>query len=139
MRYPLTKYTIQPFADHDLMNDPLKAADQKAWNILLSQLRVAVENAFGCLKGRFPALRNFPGHNIHQMYCTVEALLIVHNIVEEFGDDPTTIDGFNGVEDPHAAEAFQACPDRLDEDDLFWTGLLQRKALMNYSKEQLLL
>lgn len=137
--YPLTKYTIRPFSDHDLTNDPLEAADRKKWNVLLSRLRVAVENAFGRLKGRFPSLRDFPGHDIPQMYRTIEALLIVHNIVEEFGDDPTTIDGFNGLEDPHVAEAFRARPDRLNEDDLFRTGLLRRKALMNYSKQQLLL
>ena len=33
------------------------------------------------------------------MYWIIEALMIVHNILEEYGDDPTTIAGFNGQED----------------------------------------
>ncbi|KZP11197.1 hypothetical protein FIBSPDRAFT_757122, partial [Athelia psychrophila] len=75
-------------------------------------------------EGRFPCLPNFPGHNIPQMYRTVEALLIVYNIVEEFGDDPTTIDGFNGLEDPHVEEIFRARRNQLTEDYLYRTGLL---------------
>lgn len=104
--YPLTKYSIRPFADYDITNDPAESAERKQWNSQLSHLRVAVENAFGRLKGRFPCLRNLPGHDVREMFRTVEALLIVHNIVEEFGDDPTNIEGFNGIEDPGVNDVF---------------------------------
>ena len=40
-----------------------------------------------------------PGRNMTEMYRIIEALMIVHNILEEYGDDPTTIAGFNGQED----------------------------------------
>ena len=47
--YPLTKYSIPPFSDFDLTNDDAEAADRKQWNVNLSRLRVAVQNAFGRL------------------------------------------------------------------------------------------
>lgn len=134
--YPLTKFSIRPFADNELTNDPAEAHQRKAWNRHLSRVRVAVENAFGRLKGRFPSLRNMPGHNIDEMYRTIEALLIVHNIVEEFGDDPTKISGFNGDEDPDVYEIFRPPPIRMDDDAFYRTGLLRRKHLLKYSIDQ---
>jgi len=121
--YPLTKYSIRPFSDFDLTNNNAEAADRKQWNVSLSRLRFAIENAFGHLKGRFPSLQNMPGHNIDEMFRTIEALLIIHNIVEEFGDDPETIPGFNGQEDADVGDVFHGVPVRLSDDELYWTGL----------------
>jgi len=89
--YPLTKHTIRPFAEHDLTNDPGEASKQRHWNRELSHLRVRVEHAFGVLKGRFPSLRGFRGHDLRQVWKFIESLLILHNILQEFGDDPFTI------------------------------------------------
>jgi hypothetical protein len=69
------------------------------------------------------------------MYCILEALMIIHNIVEGLGDDSTSIDGFYGDEDENVTgvrgEA-EEHPD-LEGDDLFRTGLLRRKNLLDYS------
>lgn len=59
--YPLTKYSIRPFHDHDLTSDPDEARRRKAWNCKFSSLRVRIEHVFGRLKGRFPYLRCIPG------------------------------------------------------------------------------
>jgi hypothetical protein len=109
--------------------------DRKRWNQSLSKVRVAIENAFGRLKGRFPCLRNMPGHDIDQMFRTIEALMIIHNIVEEFGDNPETIAGFNGLEDPEVGDVFRGAPVRLDDDELYRTGLARRKNLLDLSRE----
>jgi hypothetical protein len=39
------------------------------------------------------------GRHIPQLWGFVEALLIMHNILIEYGDDPQDIEGFNGQED----------------------------------------
>lgn len=96
--YALTKFTIHPFSENDLTNDPKEACVRKEWNFQLSHIRIAIEHAFGCLKGRFPLLRGLPGNNLDEMYKLIEALLITHNILTELGDDPKLIEGFNGAE-----------------------------------------
>ena len=130
----MTQYSIRPFSDYDLTNDADEATEQKIWNVKLSCLRVAVENAYGRLKGRFPCLRALRGHKVHDMYCFIESLLIVHNIIEEFGDDPEDISGFNGLEDPWVDEVFHGAPERLNDDDLYRTGLYRQKQLLELSR-----
>ena len=70
-----------------------------------------------------------------EMYQIIEALMIVHNMLEELGDDPTTIKGFNGLEDDGAVEVWGEAPDRidadLDVDDLYRSGLLCCKQLLD--------
>jgi len=139
--YPLTKFTIRPFSDHDLTNDPAEASAHHHFNRELSHLGVRVEPAFGILKGRFPALRAFPGHNIRQMWMFVESLLILHNILQEFGDDPYDIEKFNGQEEddlcpPNEAENVLVVGARgrnhMTENVLYQTGLVRRKELLNF-------
>jgi hypothetical protein len=131
----LTKFSIRPFNDHDLTEDPIEARRRKIFNKKLSQLRIFVEHAFGRLKGRFPHLRWMPGRHLTEMYQIIEALMIFHNILEELGDDPTTIRGFNGLEDDDAEMVRGDAPDRidadLDADDLYRSGLLRRKQLLD--------
>jgi hypothetical protein len=136
--YPLTKYSIRPFSDFDLTNDVEEAAERKIWNQKLSGLRVAVEDAFGRWKGRFPVLRQFPGRKIKEMYHLIEGLMIIHNILEEFRDDPTAIAGFNGLEDADVLQEYRRLdgPRRmLDTDELYWTGLAWRKRLLELSQQ----
>lgn len=83
--YPLTTFSIRPFNDYDLTGNPTEAAQRKAWNRQLSSVQIFVEHAFGRLKGRFPYLRFMPGRNMTEMYRIIEALMIVHNILEEYG------------------------------------------------------
>ena len=132
--YSLTQYSIRPFSDYDLTNDAAEAKEWKIWNVKLSCLRVAVKNAYGRLKGQFPCLRALRGHKIRDMYRFIESLLIVHNIIEEFGDDPKDISGFNGLEDPWVDEVFHGAPERLNDDDLYCAGLYRRKQLFEYSR-----
>ena len=56
------------------------------------------------------------------MYCFIESLLIVHNIIEEFDDNPEDILGFNGLEDPGVDEVSHGAPEWLDDDDLYHSG-----------------
>ena len=60
--------------------------------------------------------------------------MIVHNIIEEFGDDPKDISGFNGLEDPWVDEVFHGAPECLNDDDLYCAGLYRRKQLFEYSR-----
>jgi hypothetical protein len=109
------------------------------WNQKLSGLQVAVENAFGRWKGRFPILRNFLGYEIKEMYHLIEALLVVHNIVEGLGDDSYDISGFNGQDDPEVVQVHREMnPPRrqmLDADNLYRTGVARRKRLLEISQQ----
>ena len=102
--YPLTQFSIRPFANHDLTNDEEQSAAQHHWNHELSSLRVKVEHAF--VKGWFPALRALPGYDLKAMWETVEGLLILHSILTGFVDNPHDIQGFNEEDaDPNPNEA----------------------------------
>ena len=90
--YPLTKFTIQPFNDHDLTDNPVEAYCCKLFNKKLSQLQIFVDHAFGLLKGHFSHIDRMAGWNMMEMYQIIEALMIVYNILE-LGDDPTSITG----------------------------------------------
>ena len=134
--------SIRPFNDHDLTANPAQAARRKRWNRNLSSIRISVEHAFGRLKGRFPILRALPGQNLSTMHRLIEALLVVHNILETIGDDPTTIVGFDGAED----EAVMAVHARrqanneaeLEGDDMYRTGLYRRKCLVDLMEQRML-
>ncbi len=65
----------------------------------------------------------------------IEVLMIVHNILEEYGDDPETIRGFNGQEDDDVRDVVGKAPlDLLDRDELYNLSLLRRKHLVEYMK-----
>ena len=81
---------------------------------------------------------------MEQVWQFVESLLILHNILQEFGDDPFTIEGFNGNEDDdpsppnededvlvHGARGHS----RLSENALYQTGIVQRKSLVELFHE----
>ncbi|KIO27598.1 hypothetical protein M407DRAFT_23157 [Tulasnella calospora MUT 4182] len=75
--YPCSPYTLRPFAENELRQ------------------RIEVEHAFGDLKGRFQALKCFGGtDNMPELFRAVEALIILHNICIEFGDQAADIPGF---------------------------------------------
>lgn len=119
------------------MQEPNEAHARKAWNRKLSSLRIYIEHAFGRLKGRFPHLRFLSGVDLEEIYRSIKALMIIHNILEGWGDNPTQISGFNGKEpiDVHIVrgEAPERMDQNLGEDDLYRTGLLRRKQLVALS------
>lgn len=133
--YNLTKFTIRPFGENDLTNDPDEADRRRHWNYRLSHLRIAVEHAFGRLKGRFAALRALSGINLDFLYKCLEAILVIHNILTQLGDDPMEIDGFNGAEDRFVVQRAQGRRREreianMTEDELYVTGVARRKFLL---------
>lgn len=68
----------------------------KQFNMLISGMRARVEQAFGILKGRFPALKlmSTPA-DMQDAYRTVQALAVIHNFCINEGDQPDRIPGFD--------------------------------------------
>lgn len=67
----------------------------RAFNKQLSSVCISIEHAFGILKGRFLSLRVMGPHdNIQDIYCVIEALLILHNFCIEHDDHPEQIYDF---------------------------------------------
>ena len=131
--YPLTKYTIRPFHDHDLTHNTPEATQRKKWNKKLSSVRIKIEHAFRRLKGRFPILRDFPAIDMLNTYHTIEALLILYIILEAVADDAESIEDYasgngtrDGWEDNGRAE------EMIDRPGLEYAkGLRRRKLLLN--------
>ena len=99
------------------------------------------------LKGRFPALRAMPGYNLHAIYVAIEALFVIHNILIARGDDPTDIEGYNGIEDAglfeparigYDVDAVRRAQniDNLIDSDLYRTGLYRRKKLIEHMQAE---
>jgi len=86
--YPLSQYTIHPFSDRDLTNDPNEAEKRKTWNVAFSGRRIAVEHAFDRLQGCFPYLCMISGHRLNTIFRNMEALMILHNILAGLDDHP---------------------------------------------------
>jgi hypothetical protein len=62
----------------------------RAFNLCLSSIQITIEHAFGLLKSRFPSLHGMGPHkDIQDMYCTIEALMVLHNMAIDFGDHPS--------------------------------------------------
>lgn len=60
--------------------------------------------------------------------------MIIHNIVEEIGDDPRPISQFNGREDAEVERVRGEGPAQMqgdvDDDELYRAGLYRRKQLL---------
>lgn len=83
----------------------------RKFNKLLSNVRVASEQAFGQLKGRFPSLKEMGAHStVQDIYRVIEALMILHNICIDLADFPKWIWNFDPLDD------FDANPPGPDED-----------------------
>jgi hypothetical protein len=135
--YPPLQYTIRPFSNHDLTDNPKDASACKRWNINMSSARQVVEHAFGCLKGQFGVLCEMPGYDMDHIYKYVESLLILHNILEGLHNNPESIDGYHGDEFDEFCQVLQACacacgvvegPTNAETERL--SGVLRRKLLL---------
>ena len=81
------------------------------------------------------------GRDIDEVYRILEALMIVHNILERLRDDPSDIEDYDGEEDedvdvvrgvaPARALGYDEGIGHLNDDQLYATGLLRRKWLLN--------
>ena len=101
-----------------------------------------MEHAFGRLKGRFPILRALPSRDMRRAFHLIESLMILHNILEERGDDPTTIAGFNGKAREDEEEGLDNDDTDDDEehhddaDELYYMGRERRKQLVQLMVSQ---
>ncbi|KAK2466621.1 hypothetical protein APHAL10511_000879 [Amanita phalloides] len=80
--------------------------------------RTCVENAFGMLKGRFPALKALsPAENIQETYRDVAALLVIHNICIDLGDHPESVLNYApAVEEPQDEGEFAGYGGNIGDD-----------------------
>ena len=79
-----------------------------------------------------------PGTDLNIIYSVIEALMVIHNILIDLGDDPTLIENYNGVDELVGAPEVVEQRNREAQEinnfgsvDLYRTGLLRRKELMN--------
>lgn len=88
--YPSSPFTVRPFDEPEIA----AASDEnkqrmRAFNRRLSSVRIVIEHTFGLFKGRFPSLRAMgPHQNIQDLYKTIEALMVLHNMAIDFKDRP---------------------------------------------------
>ncbi|KAJ8914145.1 hypothetical protein NQ315_016223, partial [Exocentrus adspersus] len=73
--YPCLNWLIPPFRDNGNLTE-----NQKLFNYRHSLSRVAIENAFGLLKGRFRRLKHFENDDIMFITKCVTAAAVLHNI-----------------------------------------------------------
>jgi DDE superfamily endonuclease len=81
--YPLSNWLIKPYPHVDA-NENEDAADNMAFNVLLSSARVNVEHAIGLLKMRFPLLRQISmmtgyAEDNERVVRMIRALCTLHN------------------------------------------------------------
>jgi len=76
----------------------------------------------------------------------IEAIFILHNILKLQGDDPTTIEGYNGQEDPGdddgvpqdaLVQRARRRQDHETEDILYRAGMHRRKRLLYWTGDRL--
>lgn len=84
------------------------------FNKLLSSIRIASEHTFGRLKGRFPSLKDMGPHDdLDDLYNVIEALMILHNVCIDWGDQPEDIWSFDPKDPPRDGEEM---PEEVDCD-----------------------
>ncbi|TBU21488.1 hypothetical protein BD311DRAFT_229773 [Dichomitus squalens] len=85
-------------------------------------------------------------HDVDEVYKILESLMVIHNILERFQDDPADIEDFDDEEDEGVAEVRGEAPAHLggenldgdlSNDELYATGLLRRKWLLNLMRSEL--
>ncbi|KAG8689705.1 hypothetical protein FRC09_012296, partial [Ceratobasidium sp. 395] len=87
--YSLTQYVITPYDVHELRNlSACEKRQKKQWNKALSSKRMVVEHTFGLFKRRFAYLQGIRGRHMYTIYRVLESLVVLHNILHEFGDLP---------------------------------------------------
>ena len=75
--YPLQDWLMKPYVDRGNLS-----AEELQFNNRLSTTRVVVENGYGRLKGRFPALAKRLDLNLHNCCTVIAACCVLHNFCE---------------------------------------------------------
>lgn len=108
--YPSTEWLVPPFRDNGHLS-----ANQKEFNFRHSSTRIAVEHAFGLLKGRFRRLQHFENNNILFISKCVVASCVLHNICI-VTNDSTEIEQFNDFQNINNEEPFTQGIELIMED-----------------------
>lgn len=84
---------MRPFSEPEITKASANDQDRmRKFNRRLSSVQISIEHAFGILKGQFLSLRVMGPHdNVQEIYCVIEALIILHNICLEHNDQPEDI------------------------------------------------
>lgn len=103
--YPLSSEIQRPFNAQEIRAAP---ADQHArmhlYNQHFSSKRILVEHAFGRLKNRFPILKSMRGYDVHAAWQLIVALLVLHNIITDYGDPRKDMEGWESDEEGNGEE-----------------------------------
>ena len=75
--YPLQDWLMKPYVDRGNLS-----AEELQFNNRLSTTGVVVENEYGRLKGRFPALAKRVDLNLHNCCTVIAACCVLHNFCE---------------------------------------------------------
>ena len=75
--YPLQDWLMKPYVDRGNLS-----AEELQYNNHLSITRVVVENGYGRLKGRFPALAKRLDLNVNNCCTVIAACCVLHNFCE---------------------------------------------------------
>ncbi|KAE9399054.1 hypothetical protein BT96DRAFT_821071, partial [Gymnopus androsaceus JB14] len=92
-------YTVQPFSSGELQKatSPIHKRRMKDFNYKLSNQRITVEHAFGCLKLRFRSLQYMGLHeNVQDVWRAIDAMMIFHNMCLYYKDHPDTLEDYTG-------------------------------------------
>lgn len=110
--YPLKRWLLKPFQDNGHLTHI-----QRRFNYRLSSTRVAIERAFGLLKGRFRRLKLLDTKSIKTAVDTIIICCVFHNmcIINEDVLEEYIVDGREEQYNPGAAEIFYGQNDE-DED-----------------------
>ena len=75
--YPLQDWLMKPYVDRGNLS-----VEELQFNNILSVTRVVVENGYGRLKGRFPALAKRLDLNLNNCCTVIAACCVLHNFCE---------------------------------------------------------
>ena len=80
--YPLLPWLMKPYLESTNSTDK-----ERNFNYRQSRARMVVENAFGCLKGRWRCLLKRIDSNLSKVPNMVSSCVVLHNICEQYGDN----------------------------------------------------
>ena len=80
--YPLLPWLMKAYP-----KTPTKPADIRNYNHRQSRTRMMVENAFGCLKGRWCCLLKRNDSSITNVTNVTATCVVLHNVCEMYGDE----------------------------------------------------
>ena len=80
--YPALNWLMKVYPEHGNMS-----SKEKLFNYCLSRARMIVENAFGCLKGRWRCLLKRNDSQVTNVISITSACVVLHNICEAYNDE----------------------------------------------------